>query len=86
MRVEARVVSLMFLLLAGCAGMDEVECRRANWYDLGFRDAIFGIQRQDDLYTLQCEPHGVKVDVARYLDGWVEGKYEADRRKSSSHD
>ena len=44
------------LLLAGCAGMDEVECRRANWYDLGFRDAIFGIMAQDDVYALQCEP------------------------------
>jgi hypothetical protein len=81
-----RFALLGLVLLGGCAGMDPEGCRRANWYDLGFRDAIFGIQRQDDLYTLQCEPHGVKVDVARYLDGWVEGKYEADRRKSSSHD
>ena len=81
-----RFALLGLVLLSGCAGMDPEGCRRANWYDLGFRDAIFGIQRQDDLYTLQCEPHGVKVDVARYLDGWVEGKYEADRRKSSAHD
>jgi hypothetical protein len=73
-------------LLAGCASVDAEDCRRANWYDLGFRDAIFGLQRQDDLYTLQCERHGAKVDVARYVQGWVEGTYEADRRKVSAHD
>jgi len=81
-----RVVPLFILLLAGCAGMDEVECRRANWYDLGFRDAIFGIMAQDDVYALQCEPVGVKVDSARYLQGFREGTYEADRRRVSAHD
>ena len=36
--------------------------------------------------TGQCEPHGIKVDVARYAQGWREGKYEADQRRSQSHD
>jgi hypothetical protein len=81
-----RLVVIGALLLSGCAGLDAVGCRHANWYDLGFRDAIFGIQRQDDVYTLQCEPHGVKVDVGRYVEGWVEGKYESDRRRAMSHD
>ena len=73
-------------LLAGCTSMDPEGCRRANWYDLGFRDAIFSLQRQDDIYNAQCERHGVKMDVARYVDGWTEGKYESDRRRASSHD
>jgi hypothetical protein len=77
-----RVVSLFLLLLAGCATMDQGSCERADWYDLGFRDAIFGLQRQDDVYTQQC----TKVDAARYVQGWVEGKYEADRRNVSAHD
>ena len=81
-----RVAPFAVLLLGACAGLDDVGCRHANWYNLGYRDAIFGIQRQDDVYTLQCEPHGVKVDVARYVEGWVEGKYESDRRRASSHD
>ena len=66
--------------------MDPEGCRGANWYDLGFRDAIFGLQRQDDLYSQQCERSGAKVDVARYMQGFVEGRYEADRRNVSSHD
>jgi hypothetical protein len=65
--------------------MDPESCRGANWYDLGFRDAIFALQRQDDVYALQCERHGVTVDVARYVQGWTEGKYEADRRRANSH-
>jgi len=81
-----RLAPLLLVLLCACAGLDPVTCRHAHWYDLGFRDAIFGIQPQDDLYALQCEPHGVKVDVARYRQGFREGTYEADRRKSSAHD
>ena len=52
----------------------------ADWYDLGFRDAIFGLQRQEGFYEHECAPHGVKVDVARYVQGWNEGRYEADYR------
>jgi hypothetical protein len=77
---------LLALALSACAGLDPEGCRRANWYDIGFRDAIFGLQRQDDIYALQCEPHGTKVDAARYAQGWREGKYEADQRRGNSHD
>ena len=77
-----RVAPWVFLLLAGCASLDQESCQRANWYDIGFRDAIFGLQRQDDVYTHQCP----NVDVARYVQGWVEGKYEADLRNAGSHD
>jgi hypothetical protein len=77
---------LCLVLLCGCTGLDSLGCRHANWYDVGFRDAIFGVQHQDDVYALQCEPHGVKVDAARYAQGWREGKYEADQRRSESSD
>lgn len=66
--------------LTGCAALDANECRSANWYDLGFRDAIFGMQRQDDVYAGQCGRQGVQLDLARYGQGWQEGKYEFDRR------
>ena len=66
--------------------MQQADCQRADWYDLGFRDAIYGLQRQDDQYVQQCEPHGVKVDVTRYQQGWREGKYEMDQRNGGSHD
>ena len=78
------LVAVSSLTFAGCAGMDAGECRGANWYDLGFRDAIFGIQRQDDLYTAQCDRHGVRVDRPRYAEGWRDGDYEAQRRRNQS--
>jgi hypothetical protein len=74
------------LFLCGCASLDDAGCRQANWYDLGFRDAIFGMQRQDDVYASQCEPRGSNVDVVRYAQGWKEGKWEADNRRSESAD
>ena len=73
---------LATLVLCGCAGLDDAGCRNADWYDLGFRDAIFGIQPQDPLYARQCE----KIDSARYLQGWREGKWEADARVPQSVD
>jgi hypothetical protein len=74
------------VFLGACAGLDDAGCRQADWYDLGFRDAIFGMQRQDDVYASQCGARGTKVDVARYAQGWKEGKWEADSRRSDSAD
>jgi hypothetical protein len=72
-------LAVLALFLCGCATPD---CRNADWYDLGFRDAIFGLQPQHDVYAAQCE----KIDAARYVQGWREGKYEADSRRAESHD
>jgi hypothetical protein len=74
------------LLLAGCASLDAQGCRDADWYRLGFRDAMYGLQRQDFTYDSQCAAHGATVDDARYAQGWREGKYEFDRRTSQSQD
>jgi len=76
----ARLLLTINVLLAACASVAEMECRKADWYDLGFRDAIFGLQRQEGFYAHECAPHGVKVDVARYVQGWNEGRYDADYR------
>jgi hypothetical protein len=74
------------LILSACASLDSGECRQANWYDVGFRDAIYALQPQDYVYASLCEPQGTKVDVALYAQGWREGKWEADYRRSESAD
>ena len=40
-RLSLRTSALLALIgmLAGCAGMSDAQCRGANWYDLGYRDA-----------------------------------------------
>jgi Protein of unknown function (DUF2799) len=64
------------VLAAGCAGMSDAQCRSANWYDVGYRDARFKLQSQADVYAQQCARHGVKVDAARYEQGLREGRYD----------
>ena len=77
-------VAFASLTLVGCAGMDAGECRGADWYDLGFRDGIYGLQRLDEVYAAQCGRHGTEPDRARYVQGWREGNWEFERRKGHS--
>ena len=83
-----RIAFLAFsgLALAGCAGMQAGECRSANWYEVGYRDAMLGMQRRDNVYAHQCSQHGVGLDTAAYGKGWQEGQWEADQRRGMSID
>lgn len=72
--------------LTACAGMGPAECRSANWYDLGFRDAIFGLQQQDQTYAALCSRHNVALDTQRYTEGWRHGNYEQQQRLGLSLD
>jgi hypothetical protein len=67
-------------LACGCAATGGAECRSADWYELGFRDALLALRPQDPVYAEACAKYGVTVDSARYAQGWREGKYEADYR------
>jgi hypothetical protein len=71
----ARATSVFIgaLLLAGCAGMSEADCRKADWYALGYNDARARITPQARILGRQCEGYGVKIDQARYEQGWREG-------------
>jgi hypothetical protein len=77
-RVSRKTSALVALIamLAGCAGMSDAECRGANWYDVGYRDARFKLQSQSAVYGQQCERYGVKIDTARYEQGLREGRYD----------
>ncbi len=78
--MNALWLAVTVVTLTGCATLDAGQCRSA--YDVGFRDAIFGLQRQESLYASLCSRHGVQLDTARYVQGWQEGTYEFDRRKA----
>lgn len=69
------------LTLTSCVSMDAADCRGANWYDLGYRDGLSGLQRMDIAYDDQCGRHGAKADTAAYAKGWQEGKWEDDSRR-----
>jgi hypothetical protein len=76
----AVLLALTVASLTGCATIDAGECQKS--YDVGFRDAIFGLQPQDSLYAPLCGAKGAQLDVAAYTQGWQEGKYEYERRKA----
>jgi hypothetical protein len=72
-------------LLTGCAAMTDSECRSANWYALGERDAlIYGLRPQIDQYAQQCGKHGVQPSEKDYLAGWFYGDRERAVRMSGS--
>lgn len=75
------ILAFTWLTLAGCVSMDANECRSANWYDLGFRDAMYGLQRMDVAYAEQCGRQGTQPDEAAYAKGWQEGRWEYESRK-----
>ncbi|WP_313072366.1 DUF2799 domain-containing protein [Melaminivora sp.] len=62
------------LLLGGCAAMSEEECRSANWFDRGQRDALSGHSRSylGDIREA-CAKARVVPDAAQYYDGWNRG-------------
>jgi len=64
------------LALAGCAGrgMDQAQCRTADWRAIGYEDgnrgrstAALGAHRKD------CAGHGVTPDFEAYMDGHRRG-------------
>jgi len=73
---RAVTTSALLFVLAGCAGMGDSECRSANWYDVGYRDARLRLQSQAVVYAQQCERYGIKLDAARYEEGLRQGRYD----------
>jgi hypothetical protein len=70
---------------AGCAGMSDTECRSANWYERGEREAlIYGMQPQIEQYAHQCAKHGVQPADQDYMAGWVYGNGERIKRMSGA--
>ena len=76
LNLKTSALIALLVLLGGCAGMSDADCRGANWYDVGYRDARFKLQSQVGVYAQQCERYAVMVDAARYEQGLREGRYD----------
>ena len=64
--------------------MTDAQCRAADWYALGERDAlIYALRPQIEQYAYQCEKFGVQPAEKAYLDGWNDGNGERQRRSSA---
>jgi hypothetical protein len=64
--------------------MSDAQCRGADWYALGERDAlIYGLRPQIEQYAYQCAKYGAQPSEKDYQAGWVDGDRERQRRSSA---
>ena len=67
-------VSSFCLLLAGCASLNKAECISANWFDLGFDNALSGKRASYVAeHTQACAKHAITPDIIVYKEGWQAG-------------
>jgi hypothetical protein len=75
-----RFLLLAVVSLSACASADIQPQQCGSAYELGFRDAIMGLNPQDLIYAPVCSRTGGRLDVALYRDGWLEGHYQYENR------
>jgi hypothetical protein len=74
------------VLLAGCSAMSESECRNADWYALGERDAlVYGLRPQIELYLQKCSREQAEPAQKQYMTGWFYGERERGLRMGGEH-
>lgn len=74
--MERFLAITLLLALAGCAskGMDEAECRTADWRAVGYEDGARGQSAQTfGKHRKACAEHGVTAGFDAYLGGHGEG-------------
>ncbi len=70
MRQIRLVVLAVVAGLAGCATLNEDQCRSADWYELGLRDGSEGEPRSLLLeHREACAEYGVHPNTPRYMEG-----------------
>lgn len=67
-------VGLVVSLLAGCATLNQAECRSANWYDLGVANAAYGKKASYVAkHTEACSRYAITPNFEQYRAGWQQG-------------
>ncbi|MFY9260185.1 MAG: DUF2799 domain-containing protein [Gallionella sp.] len=70
-------LSIICLVLSGCATLNEKECRSANWYQLGIRDGQSGdTEGLLDKHREACKKYAVQPEENQYFSGRKEGLKE----------
>ncbi len=75
---------ILALLVGGCTTMNEGECRSADWYQIGYRDADpYGLRPQFYIYENLCKAW-VQASEPEYMRGWVDGYREFNTKMTGS--
>lgn len=71
---RALLLIVLAVSVAGCATLDESQCRQADWYDLGYRDgqAVYPPARVED-HRQACAEYRIGVDDPAYHEGRAQG-------------
>ncbi len=73
-RITFATLLAVLLLLAGCATMNEDECRSADWYSVGFEDGAHGRPTSYiGNHREACAEYGISPRADSYRDGWNQG-------------
>ena len=75
-----RFLVLAVVSLSACAAADLKTDQCAAPYEVGFRDAIMGLNPQDALYGPACTRNGAPLNLAAYREGWLEGHFQYENR------
>ncbi len=78
-RRTAAIAFLIFSLtaLAGCATLDEDECRNADWFSIGLEDGARGYPASHiSQHRKACAKYGIAPDFATYEQGRQKGLEE----------
>lgn len=72
--LNAAILSVAVMGLAGCASISESECVSGSWSDIGYKDGVNGKAR-DRLanYAKTCAKYGVQPDRNAYLTAFENG-------------
>ncbi|QBQ16483.1 DUF2799 domain-containing protein [Acinetobacter haemolyticus] len=66
-------ISIMAVLLSGCAAMSVEQCKTANWLSVGEKDGSAGYESRLDKYYSSCQKANVVPNQALYEKGYQKG-------------
>ncbi len=69
-----KFIFFMAFFVVGCSSLNESECRNANWFELGKKDAFDGKREyRNNTYRKDCEEFSVVVNDQKYINGFKQG-------------
>ncbi|MCH7336763.1 DUF2799 domain-containing protein [Acinetobacter sp. NIPH 2699] len=66
-------LSMLTVLLSGCAAMSVEQCKTANWFNVGEKDGSAGHESRLDKYYSSCQKANVVPNQSLYEKGYQKG-------------
>ena len=74
LRYKALALAICLMMMAGCATLNESECRNADWFMIGIEDGTAGkLPSHVGQHRKACAKHDITPDLFAYRSGHAEG-------------